>query len=382
MFRLDLRPRVCQVRVDVVETNLAAPTEGKCLRQFLTVQGTIWKPGVDRICGTNSDTHFYLEVDEDAASPYVEVAVSSQAGLSYRWGLWITQIDCLAPSPIKGEMLRRAVQLYHAKVYLYFSSVNIFSIVLSLHFCIFLSYFQRIFSIHASLSLPWAAPEGCFQFFAEPAGEIKSFSFDDGQYYVDQHYRLCLAAARDTCTVTFTARDDHFTLEKYGSNDKVPSDRSGISSLYCVRDYLRIPEGSADGGSSTASHDRYCGGQLSSQHGASSPGPVTSRVTSSVVVLEFHAGIPHKFNPMAHGPGFQVAFQHNPCSSQAPPSRQASLRGDAPTHPLILPRPSVLQVRAEVQEYTVGPDDDTAAAGVAAIRSATATLHPDLCRAD
>lgn len=82
-------------------------------------------------------------------------------------------------------------------------------------------FVPRVSSFHASLFLPWAAPEGCFQFFAEPAGEIKSFSFDDGQYYVDQHYRLCLAASRDTCTVTFTARDDHFMLEKYGSNDKV-----------------------------------------------------------------------------------------------------------------------------------------------------------------
>ncbi|KAK8405415.1 hypothetical protein O3P69_001751 [Scylla paramamosain] len=209
------------IRVDVVETNLAPPTEGKCVRQFLAVQGTIWKPGVRRICGTNSDTHFYLEVDESANSPYVELAVSSQTGFSYRWGLWITQIDCLIPSAIK-------------------------------------------------------APAGCFQYFPDTAGEFKSFSFDDGQYYEDQHYRICLAAARGTCSITFTAQPRHFMLEKYGNIDEVPFDRSGISSLYCVRDYLRIPDGSADGGSQTASHDRYCGGHLSSIHGASSPSPVTS----------------------------------------------------------------------------------------------------------
>ena len=49
-----------------------------------------------------------------------------------------------------------------------------------------------------------------------------------------------------------------------------------MSSLYCVRDYLRIPDGSPDGGEHTSSHDRYCGGHLSSSHGSAAPSPVTS----------------------------------------------------------------------------------------------------------
>ncbi|CAL4088915.1 unnamed protein product, partial [Meganyctiphanes norvegica] len=101
MFRLDLLPGVCQVRVDVIEMSLAPPTEGVCVRQYLTVQGAVWPPGVQRICGTNTNTHFYIEVDDSVPFPYVELAVSSQAGLSYRWGLWVTQIDCRTPSPIK-----------------------------------------------------------------------------------------------------------------------------------------------------------------------------------------------------------------------------------------------------------------------------------------
>ncbi|XP_042868471.1 uncharacterized protein LOC122250861 [Penaeus japonicus] len=262
MFRLDLAPRVCQVRVDVVETNLAPPTEGVCVRQYLTAQGSIWRPGVQRICGTNSDTHFYLEVEADGkAKPYIEVAVSSQPGLSYRWGLWITQVDCQLPSPIK-------------------------------------------------------APPGCFQYYPEASGELKNFSFDDGQYYVDQHYRMCLLAPARTCSVTFSARAGAFMLEKYGNIDEVPYNMSGMSSLYCVRDYLRIPDGSADGGALTSSHDRYCGGHLASTHGAAAPSPVTSRVMSKIVAVEFHAGIPHKFMAISHGPGFKVAYQHNHCAAK------------------------------------------------------------------
>ncbi|XP_071515664.1 LOW QUALITY PROTEIN: uncharacterized protein [Panulirus ornatus] len=289
MFRLDLQPSVCQVRVDVVETNLAAPTEGVCVRQYLTVQGTVWRPGLRRLCGTNSDTHFYLEVEEGVPAPYVEVAVASQAGLSYRWGLWITQIDCLNPSPLR-------------------------------------------------------APTGCFQYFPESSGVLKSFSFDDGQYYVDQHYRLCLGVAPGTCSVTFTSQPRHFMIEKYGNTDEVPFDRSGMSSLYCVRDYLRIPEGSADGSLYTASHDRYCGGHLAHTHGAAAPSPVTSRVTSRVVALEFHAGIPHKFMAKAHGPGFKILYQHNPCVPQDTRLQQALPDTRSQRPPVTLPPPPILKV--------------------------------------
>ncbi|KAK7076760.1 hypothetical protein SK128_022907, partial [Halocaridina rubra] len=202
----------------------------------------------------------YLEVEEGVTSPYLEVAVSSQTGLSYRWGVWISQINCKDQSTIE-------------------------------------------------------APPGCFQYFTESTGEIKSFSYDDGTYYVDQHYRICIATSRNTCSVTFSAQPQEFMIEKYGNIDEVPYDRSGMSSLYCVRDYLRIPDGAADGGAHSSSHDRYCGGHLASTHGASAPSPVTSRVTSRVFVVEFHAGIPHKFVAKAHGPGFKVTFQNNPLST-------------------------------------------------------------------
>ncbi|XP_066974560.1 location of vulva defective 1-like [Macrobrachium rosenbergii] len=290
MFRLDIQPGVCQVRVDVIETHLAPPTEGVCVRQYLTVQGTIWRPGVQRICGTNSDTHFYLEVEEDIPSPFVEVAVSSQAGLSYRWGLWLTQLDCHEPSAI-------------------------------------------------------LAPSGCFQYFTESTGEIKSFSFEDGEYYIDQHYRICLATTPKICSVTFSAQEQQFMIEKYGNIDEVPYDRSGMSSLYCVRDYLRIPDGSADGGAHTSSHDRYCGGRLASTHGAMAPSPVTSRVTSRIVVIEFHAGTPQKYVAKAHGPGFKVNFQHNPCPPQDDwyiQEAEANTRGVRPD--VTLPPPLVLKV--------------------------------------
>ena len=51
-------PNVCQVRVDFVDTELLTPQNGNCVDQYLTISGTIWPTGFNRICGINPDQHF------------------------------------------------------------------------------------------------------------------------------------------------------------------------------------------------------------------------------------------------------------------------------------------------------------------------------------
>ena len=47
-----------------------------------------------------------------------------------------------------------------------------------------------------------------------------------------------------------------FGLDKFGNYKTSPYWRSGVSSLYCIRDYLRIPDGSESGYGNTITRDR------------------------------------------------------------------------------------------------------------------------------
>ena len=47
-----------QVRVDFVDTELLTPDNGNCREQALTITGTMWHSGVNRICGINPGLNF------------------------------------------------------------------------------------------------------------------------------------------------------------------------------------------------------------------------------------------------------------------------------------------------------------------------------------
>ena len=47
-----------QVRVDFVDTELLTPDNGNCREQALTITGTMWHSGVNRICGINPGLKF------------------------------------------------------------------------------------------------------------------------------------------------------------------------------------------------------------------------------------------------------------------------------------------------------------------------------------
>ena len=49
-----------QIRVDFVDTELLTPDNGNCNDQALTVSGTIWHSGINRICGINPGMYYVL----------------------------------------------------------------------------------------------------------------------------------------------------------------------------------------------------------------------------------------------------------------------------------------------------------------------------------
>ena len=84
-----------------------------------------------------------------------------------------------------------------------------------------------------------------------------------------QAYRICILTARGACKIKFqqweandesnndvTTKSQSFGLEKFGNYKTSPYSRSGVSSHYCLRDFLRIPDGSSQGYLNAPSRDR------------------------------------------------------------------------------------------------------------------------------
>jgi len=51
--------------VDFVDSEMVEPRNGNCLSQFVLLVGPIWPVGFTRLCGTNTDQHFYMTINED-----------------------------------------------------------------------------------------------------------------------------------------------------------------------------------------------------------------------------------------------------------------------------------------------------------------------------
>ena len=142
---------------------------------------------------------------------------------------------------------------------------------------------------------------------------IQSFNYHGGggQYLTNQHYRICILTAAQACQVQFTT-DGPFMLEKWGNFKTNPFTRAGVTSQYCVKDYLQIPGGYSQTGQTN--HDRFCGGALSSSHGARTSEPLVIRVRSRLVTLELHTGTPAgEFMEDHHKPGFRIRYRQLAC---------------------------------------------------------------------
>lgn len=207
-------PGVCQVRVDFVDTELQSPIEGDCDDQYLIISGSTWSTGFNKLCGINPDQHFYIHLDKHIGFQHVDFTITSvSTNVPYKFGLWITQIDCFDGSSVM-------------------------------------------------------APGGCTQFHFGMEGIIKSFNFEGVQYLNNQNYKSCIRSERGSCFVEFQADANHFMLEPIEVDDyearkrkkaastsffgsaprskkkKIysrPNAKAGDSS--CMEDYLLIPGG-------------------------------------------------------------------------------------------------------------------------------------------
>ena len=63
---------------------------------------------------------------------------------------------------------------------------------------------------------------------------IQSFNYDGGQYYNNQHYRICILTSSKACQIEFVS-DGAFMLEKWGNFKTNPYTRAGVTSQYCVK---------------------------------------------------------------------------------------------------------------------------------------------------
>jgi len=295
-------PGVCQIRVDFVDTELLSPERGDCNDQYLIVSGAIWNPGFHKLCGINPDQHFYLHLDKGMGFQHVDFTITSVTpNVPYKFGLWITQVNCFDGSSIM-------------------------------------------------------APGGCTQYHFGMEGVIKSFNFEGVQYLNNQNYKTCMRSERGACYMELQADSNHFMLEPVKAEDMAkeirqeqraqavheamglgflspspnrnrrkqygrPNAKAG--DMYCAADYILIPGGQDTKKMSemSHSHDRYCGGFLNADNDAKSGASVFARIQGSVFWVQLVTGRRGlvggnvtDFDQTLHGPGVRIRYsQHLHC---------------------------------------------------------------------
>ena len=138
---------------------------GDCEDQYLIVSGSVWNPGFHKLCGINPDQHFYLHLDKSLGFQHIDFTITSVTpGVPYKFGLWISQVDCFEGSSIM-------------------------------------------------------APGGCTQLYFGNDGVIKTFNFEGVQYLNNQDYRSCVRAESGACFMELRADTNHFMLEPVEAED-------------------------------------------------------------------------------------------------------------------------------------------------------------------
>jgi len=163
---------------------------------------------------------------------------------------------------------------------------------------------------------PIEAPKGCTQYYLGANGVVKSFNFEGVQYLTNHNYRVCLRIERDTCFMTYTADPSHFLIQLLPSDDNPrfkkrrrnnvhgsasSSMRESTSSSRppagrgeedCILDYLLIPNGRANASLSGRSFDRFCGGQLNTETKSTWSTPIYQHVsTPEFTWLQVHTSV-------------------------------------------------------------------------------------------
>ncbi|CAL4130568.1 unnamed protein product, partial [Meganyctiphanes norvegica] len=97
---ITISDKVCQLRLDINDLDLAPPdTTGTCQNDYLTVSQD---NKFDRLCGTTTDNHFYLDVMPSMSRNVEFDFTTDDTSYNRRWNIKVTQICCdqlsMAPS--------------------------------------------------------------------------------------------------------------------------------------------------------------------------------------------------------------------------------------------------------------------------------------------
>eukprot|EP00092_Neocalanus_flemingeri_P006257 GFUD01006731.1.p1 GENE.GFUD01006731.1~~GFUD01006731.1.p1 ORF type:complete len:571 (+),score=86.05 GFUD01006731.1:46-1713(+) len=190
---LNVRDEVCQVRLDFIDFEMAAPQAGSCsgvdnFEIINTAQpGGVFGPGQSKLCGLNKGQHVYMPVKPGnilimraTTSGVRNIPLArldgTNRGLSgdtaFRWNARVTQIPCEAPGARGGRSVadRKAA--------------------------------RRIPSHYRKL----LAPDGCRQYFQESRGRLQSYNFDGkSEVLLNQNYAICVKRPARSCGMTLKA---------------------------------------------------------------------------------------------------------------------------------------------------------------------------------
>ncbi|KAF5290653.1 hypothetical protein FQR65_LT01943 [Abscondita terminalis] len=195
-------PDICQIRIDMLNFNLAQPNQnGICSDDAMVITGA--GTNVGRICGENTGQHIYLDF-ADGKDIIINIFTSAAVTLGRQWNLRIAQIECNSPS---------------------------------------------------------RAPSGCLMYYGSVSGNVRSFNFGPSviagqtRQISNLNYGICVRAAPGFCTIQWTPSGNNAFLVS-GSAQTGPQ----MGSANCQTDYIIIPNGLTN---QMMQEDRFCGSSIS-----------------------------------------------------------------------------------------------------------------------
>ncbi|XP_067633958.1 uncharacterized protein [Eurosta solidaginis] len=204
---------VCQVLIEFQRFELQQPTEDASTTTLTCTD--YFSVGDFRICGENAGQHIYIPFNVAAGATQVPVDFNLPNQWSQStWYIVITQLECPEPRKRVGNGIMLP----------FMGQTNIQDL-------------RTIFSTkHSDLDL--LAPPGCFQYFQQPTGTIKSFG--NIYYMQDLKYMICIKPLPGTTMVEYTL--NKFSLSSEQANAFYDEDcHPTIYTEGRQYDYLMIP---------------------------------------------------------------------------------------------------------------------------------------------
>ncbi|XP_053203835.1 uncharacterized protein LOC128388463 isoform X1 [Panonychus citri] len=254
----NLKPDICQIRLDFLIFSLSQPTQGECDKDRFVVNGQIQNDVLPPMCGVNSGQHIYIDV-AGTQGP-VSLNFITTGHRSRQFDVRVTQIQCHSP---------------------------------------------------------YRAPAHCLQYHYDVVGRIMSLNFDlynDGNtYFNNLDYTICFRKEPGFCTMTYSVPSERDPDEEPETNkpsrpssvfryfeiqpESKTSEAPGAGIVKCPSDYLMI------GGI------RFCGGRLNANVFANNPSgdtDVTDNSTGPIFARFVSDGKEVKR-------GFFLNYRMNPC---------------------------------------------------------------------